>query len=412
MAEGQRQWETRAQPGTLAAAGALVRGAAPHAILIVGPASVGKTTLADDLGAGLLCLAPDPADRPCRACRGCRLVAGGNHPDLHRLGPDGPGGQVVIGDSARPASRGVRNLVGELAYLPVEGGHRVAIVEHAERMNEDAQNALLKTLEEPPAGVTLILCADEEDRLLPTVRSRCVRLRVAPLGIRAIEELLADRGVADGPAAARLARIAGGRPGLALAYARLPEAVTIRDEIARTILDLLSAASADRLVAGRELIERAAALETALSPAVAPAGPPARLPRGATRSGRAAEIVASPGSSGESDGSDARDLAADAGQPGKRAPAERRRALIVLLGIWRDVALDLAIAGLGGRREVRDPALLEDLVAAAAVVPATQVSRFLARLDRVAELVEGNTGPELALDVLILAWPRAVRAAA
>ena len=103
----------------------------------------------------------------------------------------------MIGDPSRPAARGVRHLVAELAYLPVEGGHRVAIVEHAERMNEDAQNALLKTLEEPPAAVTLILCADEEDRLLPTVRSRCVRLRVAPLGTRAIEELLGDRGVAD-----------------------------------------------------------------------------------------------------------------------------------------------------------------------------------------------------------------------
>jgi hypothetical protein len=76
------------------------------------------------------------------------------------------------------------------------------------------------------------------------------------------------------------------------------------------------------------------------------------------------------------------------------------------------VALDLAIVGLGGRREVRDPALLDDLVAAALSSPAAQVRGFLARLDRVAELVEGNTGPELALDVLVLAWPRAGRAAA
>jgi DNA polymerase III delta' subunit len=249
-----RQWVTRAQPGTLAAAAALVRGAVAHAILIVGPPAVGKTTLADDLGAGLLCRAPDPADRPCRVCRSCRLVAAGNHPDLHRLGPEGPGGQVVIGDPSRPAVRGVRHLVAELAYLPVEGGHRVAIVEHAERMNEDAQNALLKTLEEPPAAVTLILCADEEDRLLPTVRSRCVRLRVAPLGTRVIEELLGDRGVADPAAAARLARIAAGRPGLALAYARLPEAVTIHDEIARTLLDLLVVSRSARLVAAREVL--------------------------------------------------------------------------------------------------------------------------------------------------------------
>ena len=179
----------------------------------------------------------------------------------------------------------MRNLVAELAYLPVEGGHRVAIVEHAERMNEDAQNALLKTLEEPPAGATIILCADEEDRLLPTVRSRCVRLRMAPLGIAAIEGLLIERAVADAPLAARLARIVAGRPGLAIAYARSPEAITIHDEMARTLLDLLAASAAPRLVAGRELIERAAALDTALRPAAAPGAPPA-LPAGARSRGR------------------------------------------------------------------------------------------------------------------------------
>ena len=401
-----RQWVTRAQPGTLAAAAALVRGAVAHAILIVGPPAVGKTTLADDLGAGLLCRAPDPADRPCRVCRSCRLVAASNHPDLHRLGPEGPGGQVVIGDPSRPAVRGVRHLVAELAYLPVEGGHRVAIVEHAERMNEDAQNALLKTLEEPPAAVTLILCADEEDRLLPTVRSRCVRLRVAPLGTRVIEELLGDRGVADPAAAARLARIAAGRPGLALAYARLPEAVTIHDEIARTLLDLLVVSRSARLVAARELIERAAALETALRPAIVPSAPAARRPRGAARAVEASPEPEPPLAAAEAD------PAAEVQPAGKRTPAERRRAVLLLLEIWRDVALDLAIVGLGGRREVRDPALLDDLVAAALSSPAAQVRGFLARLDRVAELVEGNTGPELALDVLVLAWPRAGRAAA
>ena len=91
--------------------------------------------------------------------------------------PVGPGRQVVIG--GRDARyRGVRDLIGELALMPVEGGARVAIIEGAERMNEDAQSALLKTLEEPPAGVTIILCADGEARLLPTVRSRCFRVRL------------------------------------------------------------------------------------------------------------------------------------------------------------------------------------------------------------------------------------------
>jgi DNA polymerase-3 subunit delta' len=148
----------------------MVRGSTPHAVLFVGPDGVGKTTLALDLAAGLLCGAP-VAERPCRACRACRMVAGGGHPDLHRLAPAGPGRQVVIGG---PDSkyRGVRDLITDLALMPAEGGARVAIVEGAERMNEDAQSALLKTLEEPAPGVTIALCADQEDRLLPTVRSR------------------------------------------------------------------------------------------------------------------------------------------------------------------------------------------------------------------------------------------------
>ena len=111
----------------------MIVGHVPHAVLLVGPAAVGKTTLALDLAAGLLCTAPDPAARPCRACRACRLVAGGNHPDVHRLAPEGAGGQVVIGDPRdTKAPRGVRDVLHELAFLPVEGGARVAVVEGAE----------------------------------------------------------------------------------------------------------------------------------------------------------------------------------------------------------------------------------------------------------------------------------------
>ena len=146
----------------------------PHAILFVGPASSGKTTLALDLAAALLCTADDPPARPDGTCRGCRLLASGNHPDLHRLAPEGPGGQITIGQ--------VRGLINELALLPVEGGARVAILEQADRMNEDAQNSLLKTLEEPPDGLTIVLCADEEDRLLPTIQSRVARLRLKSRG--------------------------------------------------------------------------------------------------------------------------------------------------------------------------------------------------------------------------------------
>ena len=214
---------TRGQPAAVAVVAAMIRGPVPHAVLVVGPDGVGKTTLALDLAAGLLCTA-EVSIRPCRSCRACRLVERGSHPDVHRLEPTGPGRQVVIGG---PGSRfrGVRDLISELALMPVEGGWRVAIIEGAERMNEDAQSALLKTLEEPPAGVTIVLCADGEARLLPTVRSRCARVRLGLVGPRDIEEILGDQGLADPPTASRLARIAAGRPGLALAYARSPDAV-------------------------------------------------------------------------------------------------------------------------------------------------------------------------------------------
>ena len=100
------------------------------------------------------------------------------------------------------------------------------------------------------------------------------------------------------------------------------------------------------------------------------------------------------------------------GPAAKVAPAERRRAARQLIAIWREVARDLAVASVGGRRSVHDVGLLEDVDRAAAALPPGAAGAFLARLDRVAELVAGNVGPELAIDVLVLAWPSTERAAA
>jgi len=410
---------------------AMIAGRTPHALLLSGPSGVGKTTLALDLAAGLLCDDPDPAVRPCRACRACRLVDRGIHPDLHRLAPSGPADQIRIGDRGRPDPGTIRRLASDLVLLPVEGGARVAILERADRMTDDAQTALLKTLEEPPAGVTIILCADDDERLMPTVRSRCRRIRLGPVAVREIEAILAAMDVADAAVAARLARIAGGRPGAARTLAIAPGALATRDEIARTLLDLLTAGPAARLVAARDLAARAADIARALDrasvetigaensgsatatrssgrgsrapvgrragPTVAPAGPSVPSDDGA-------------GDAGEGDGSDA----ADAAPVASVSAAERRRATSIVIGVWRDLTRDLLVVLLGDERQVRDPALLDDLRAAAAALrsdsgadgsPAA-LSGFLARLDAVGELVEANTRPELALDSLLLGWPR------
>jgi DNA polymerase-3 subunit delta' len=353
----------------------MLDGGPPQVLLLIGPGSVGKTTLAMDLAAGLLCAAEEGVARPCRACRACRLVAGGTHQDLHRLAPEGSGRQVRIGDANDPDPGTVRHLIREMARLPVEGRHRVAVIEGAHRMNEDAQNALLKTLEEPPAGATLILCADEPERLLPTVRSRAATLRLGPLGIRAIEGLLSERGV-DPPRAARLARLAGGRPGVALAYAAAPQAVDAREEISRTLLDLVSENRLQRLAIGRELLARAADL--------------AGL-------GAEPDVAALPPASPE----------AEPAKPGRLSPTERRLAARALLETWVAVARDLAVVAAGGAGRSVNLALVDDLETAAARIPAGAAPAFLARLAKAAQLLEANANPELVVDVLVLAWPPA-----
>ena len=140
-----------------------------------GPAGVGKTTLAMDLAAGLLCTADDPADRPCGSCRACRLVASGGHPDVHRVGPEGPGRQVVIGGPGAQCPRDPgshRRPCAPAGRGRGPGGHRRGGPAHergrAGRLAQDAGGATFQGDDRSSAR---------------TPRSRCCRpsVRAAPV---------------------------------------------------------------------------------------------------------------------------------------------------------------------------------------------------------------------------------------
>jgi len=404
-------FRTRGHPAAVAAVAAMIRGHVPHAILLVGPRGVGKTTLATDIAAGLLCTAADPAERPCGQCRACRLVASGGHPDVHRLGPDGAGRQVVIGGPGAPA-RGVRDLIVELSLTPVEGGARVAIITSAQRMNEDAQAALLKTLEEPGSGVVIILCADVEEPILPTIRSRSARLRLGPVATRDVEALLAETGSADPPLAARLARIATGRPGIAMAWARQPEAVLAREQLARSILDMTDQRPSERLASMRAAIPLAVAV-AAIDDGRADAGAAATA-GGSTAKATARDKAVSRRRGGVAVVADPVDDASDgdpeaAVAPARATAAERRRATEAVVAVWTDLARDLVVIARGMPGAARDIGLLDETRGAAAGQDPDRLLGFLERLGRATTLLAGNVSPELVLDDLVLAWPAARR---
>jgi hypothetical protein len=202
-----------------------------------------------------------------------------------------------------------------------------------------------------------------------------------------MEELLAEHGV-EAPRSARLARLADGRPGLAVALAAAPEAVAAREELARSLLDLTDLGTAERLLAGRDLLARSADLaRLGGAPGdVAPVAPP-------SDAGKAGATELDP---------DAR--------PARGTPAERRLAAAALLATWTAVARDVAVVAAGSRSAVRDPALLDDLDAVAGRMPAGAPASFAGRLVRAAELLEMNANPELLVDVLVLAWPHTAAA--
>lgn len=209
-----------------------------HATLLSGENGIGKRTLARLLAQGLLC--SGEGEKPCHQCRDCKRFLSRTHPDALFPAP-APREKTIKIDA-------LREMIDTLSHHSLEGGKRVVVIENAEKMTPQAQNCLLKTLEEATEGTYFLLTTDVESAILPTIRSRCRVIRMQPWGRERLEKTLLNEGIAPDRARA-LSQYCEGSLGRALEMQGDESYWAARDLVRRTFLsvrqmaDIASAAS-------------------------------------------------------------------------------------------------------------------------------------------------------------------------
>lgn len=231
-----------------------------HALCFSGPSGIGKFLAAEWLALGLVCR-PEGGEpglgSPCGVCGPCKRARADTHPDLFVIDlesenrdrdPKDREEQIRVQRIARRDSDGVATLSDFLALRAAEGGYRLVLVREADRANEEAQNALLKTLEEPGEHTLIVLETARAETLLPTIRSRCLRVQFQAPAPSTTAAILAARGFTPAEAEA-LARWSGGAPGLAASlHARGIVAM-------RVLLERVMSGAIDAFAAAAELSE-------------------------------------------------------------------------------------------------------------------------------------------------------------
>ena len=239
----------------------VARGQVPSSLLFSGPDGVGKLEAAMNLAKALNCkraLDGGGGDEPpgtydsCNECPACRRIESGSFPDVRRIAPAGAGGQIK--------AEAVRKVVSESPFRPFEGRKRVTIIEAADRMNPTAANTLLKTLEESPSWIVLVLLTSHETAILPTLLSRCQKIRFLPLLQEEITDILVSQHGFSAEDANLVSSCSGGSLASALA-AKTDELVELRGEaleVAHMLADAPGRADlfarADRLAKHKSLV--------------------------------------------------------------------------------------------------------------------------------------------------------------